>query len=221
MKWIKELLNNAIELPEDEKKDLVLKAKSGDKKAKELLLLSDVKIVYKFACEVCAFLNNFEHLEDAFQFFVKLYFERLRTYDENAGTKLSTYIYQALFWGKGEYIRRNRSLFNTEKNRLEAIDLKTLSIDECWQDSDDPLIELVAPDQFEDIIDRITYEEMQEKIFKELSEIDEKLALVVLRRLQGKTLKEIGREIGCSKQRVQQILKENITLLWRVCSKYL
>jgi len=62
---------------------------------------------------------------------------------------------------------------------------------------------------------------MQEKIFKELSEIDEKLALIVLRRLQGRTLKEIGREIGCSKQRVQQILKENITLLWRVCSKYL
>jgi len=221
VKWIKELLNNAIELPEEEKKNLVLRAKSGDKKAKELLLLSDVKIIYKFTCEVCSFMKNFEHLEDAFQFFVKLYFERLRSYDENAGTKLTTYIYQALLWGKGEYIRRNRSLFNTEKNRSEAIDLKILSIDECWQDSDDPLIELVTPDQFEDIIDKITYEEMKEKIFKELSKKDKKLALIVLRRLQGKTLKEIGEEIGCSKQRVQQILKENDSLLRRVCSKYL
>ncbi len=222
MSWIKELLNNAIELPENQKLELILKAKEGDKKSKEILLLSDIKLIYKFACETCQYIENFEHLEDAVQFFIEIYLKALSSYSENKGTKFTTYVYQALVWGKQEYIRRNRSLFNTEKNHEEALDKKTVSIDSPINEDSLTLLEILpAEDKFEDLIDKIAYEQMKEKIFKELSGINKKLAIIVLRRLEGKTLKEIGIELGCTKQRIKQILQENQQLLRVICSKYL
>ena len=96
-----------------------------------------------------------------------------------------------------EYIRRHRSLFNTEKNHMEAIDRKICSVEE-----------VEIPTVWEDeLINRVSFEQMKEKIYGELHSIDPKLALIVLRRLEGKTLKEIGLELGCTKQRVNQILK--------------
>ncbi|SMO59783.1 RNA polymerase sigma factor, sigma-70 family [Balnearium lithotrophicum] len=222
MNWIKELLNNAIELPENQKANLVLKAKEGDKKSKEKLLLSDIKLIYKFACEICQYIENFEHLEDAVQFLIEIYLKTLLSYSKDKGTKFSTYVYQALIWGKQEYIRRNRSLFNTEKNHDEALDKKTLSIDSPIYDDSFSLLEVIpAKDELGNLVDEIAYEQMKEKIFRELSKKNEKLALVVLRRLEGKTLKEIGLELGCTKQRVNQILKENSAFLREICMKYL
>jgi RNA polymerase sigma factor (sigma-70 family) len=220
--WIKELLDNAIELPENQKLELVLKAKEGDKKSKEILLLSDIKLIYKFACETCQYIENFEHLEDVVQFLIEIYLKTLSSYSENKGTKFTTYVYQALIWGKQEYIRRNRSLFNTEKNHEEALDKKTVSINSPVNEDGLTLLEILpAEDEFEDLIDKITYRQMKEKIFQELSEINKKLAIIVLRRLEGKTLKEIGIELGCTKQRIKQILQENQQLLKVICSKYL
>ena len=222
MSWIKELLDNAIELPENQKLELVLKAKEGDKKSKEILLLSDIKLIYKFACETCQYIENFEHLEDVVQFLIEIYLKTLSSYSENKGTKFTTYVYQALIWGKQEYIRRNRSLFNTEKNHEEALDKKTVSINSPVNEDGLTLLEILpAEDEFEDLIDKITYRQMKEKIFQELSEINKKLAIIVLRRLEGKTLKEIGIELGCTKQRIKQILQENQQLLKVICSKYL
>ncbi len=222
MSWIKELLDNAIELPENQKLELVLKAKEGDKKSKEILLLSDIKLIYKFACETCQYIENFEHLEDVVQFLIEIYLKTLSSYSENKGTKFTTYVYQALIWGKQEYIRRNRSLFNTEKNHEEALDKKTVSINFPVNEDGLTLLEILpAEDEFEDLIDKITYRQMKEKIFQELSEINKKLAIIVLRRLEGKTLKEIGIELGCTKQRIKQILQENQQLLKVICSKYL
>ena len=222
MSWIKELLDNAIELPENQKLELVLKAKEGDKKSKEILLLSDIKLIYKFACETCQYIENFEHLEDVVQFLIEIYLKTLSSYSENKGTKFTTYVYQALIWGKQEYIRRNRSLFNTEKNHEEALDKKTVSINSPVNEDGLILLEILpAEDEFEDLIDKITYRQMKEKIFQELSEINKKLAIIVLRRLEGKTLKEIGIELGCTKQRIKQILQENQQLLKVICSKYL
>ena len=222
MSWIKELLDNAIELLENQKLELVLKAKEGDKKSKEILLLSDIKLIYKFACETCQYIENFEHLEDVVQFLIEIYLKTLSSYSENKGTKFTTYVYQALIWGKQEYIRRNRSLFNTEKNHEKALDKKTVSIDSPVNEDGLTLLEILpAEDEFEDLIDKITYRQMKEKIFQELSEINKKLAIIVLRRLEGKTLKEIGIELGCTKQRIKQILQENQQLLKVICSKYL
>lgn len=222
MSWIKELLDNAIELLENQKLELVLKAKEGDKKSKEILLLSDIKLIYKFACETCQYIENFEHLEDVVQFLIEIYLKTLSSYSENKGTKFTTYVYQALIWGKQEYIRRNRSLFNTEKNHEEALDKKTVSINSPVNEDGLTLLEILpAEDEFEDLIDKITYRQMKEKIFQELSEINKKLAIIVLRRLEGKTLKEIGIELGCTKQRIKQILQENQQLLKVICSKYL
>ena len=222
MSWIKELLDNAIELPENQKLELVLKAKEGDKKSKEILLLSDIKLIYKFACETCQYIENFEHLEDVVQFLIEIYLKTLSSYSENKGTKFTTYVYQALIWGKQEYIRRNRSLFNTEKNHEEALDKKTVSINSPVNEDGLTLLEILpAEDEFEDLIGKITYRQMREKIFQELSEINKKLAIIVLRRLEGKTLKEIGIELGCTKQRIKQILQENQQLLKVICFKYL
>ena len=222
MSWIKELLDNAIKLLENQKLELVLKAKEGDKKSKEILLLSDIKLIYKFACETCQYIENFEHLEDVVQFLIEIYLKTLSSYSENKETKFTTYVYQALIWGKQEYIRRNRSLFNTEKNHEEALDKKTVSINSPVNEDGLTLLEILpAEDEFEDLIDKITYRQMKEKIFQELSEINKKLAIIVLRRLEGKTLKEIGIELGCTKQRIKQILQENQQLLKVICSKYL
>ena len=211
MNWVKELLNNAIELPESKKRELIRKAQEGDKRSKELLILSDIKLIYRVACETCRYIENFEHLEDVVQFLIEVYLKTIPSYSGKKGTKFTTFVYRALVWGKKEYIRRHRSLFNTEKNHMEAIDRKTCSVEEVeipavWED---------------ELINRISFEQMKEKIYGELHSIDPKLALIVLRRLEGKTLKEIGLELGCTKQRVNQVLKENKTILFRVCSKYL
>ncbi|WP_457568332.1 sigma-70 family RNA polymerase sigma factor [Desulfurobacterium sp.] len=159
---------------------------------------------------------------DVVQFLIEIYLKTLSSYSENKGTKFTTYVYQALIWGKQEYIRRNRSLFNTEKNHEEALDKKTVSINSPVNEDGLILLEILpAEDEFEDLIDKITYRQMKEKIFQELSEINKKLAIIVLRRLEGKTLKEIGIELGCTKQRIKQILQENQQLLKVICSKYL
>ncbi len=169
--------------------------RKGDAKAFELLVARHQRAVYNLALR---FLNDSDEAEDVAQdVFIRIY-KAAATYTPDA--KFTTWLYT---------IVRNLC-FNVLRSRKQAV---IISVD------DEALPELPAKN--EDPVERITRQQVQEKVMHAVSKLPENMRLVVIMsKYHGLSYDEIAGILGCTVNaiklrvhRAKAILAEELSAL--------
>jgi len=197
-------------LPPDEQRELIGKAQAGDQAARDRLILTSLRLVLS---QVTKQMHDPSHWEDAFQEGVTGLGEAIDRFDLSRPVYFSTY---ATYWIRArvqEYTRSNvwrvfripdasPKQDSPQRERLlaERKDAAKQSVSLCSNHRD----ELSCDDEKTPDAIAARREEIG-KMRLAMRCLDRRRRHVLLSRVEGGTLQEIGNELGVSKERVRQL----------------
>lgn len=105
-------------------------------------------------------------------------------------------------------------------DRLMLIKKSDISLSSSFQDEEETTMESIIPDEEEDVVEKIFKKRLREKVMKIIDSLGEREAKIIKLRYgledgRPRTLEEVGKVVGLSKERVRQIEKRALKKLRR------
>jgi len=195
---------NRQPLPREEQLRLLVLAKAGDEDARQTLIVSNMRLVIKVAGKHPA---THVELDDRVQAGAMGLMRAIELFDETKGVAFSTYAWYWIKNGMDRMAERDGLIrtpvlvesfnrFPVEESRCETI----------TDSSCDPA----------EIAEREETKNRNKKLLRSrMDRLPSRLRDVVRRRLSGETMSDVAKDLGVSKERVRQLERRALKVLFR------